>query len=122
MKRTAFDDRQDQRIADEFSSRQFLCCTCRRLTDGTELAEFGARCGACYEAYCRAAPSGPIPRNTAEKRAILERLRAVMAQQSKDPKNWAYRLRDREARGDRLTPFQREAWRNALRLPITEAA
>lgn len=29
-------------------------------------------------------------------------------------RDWAHRLREREERGDKLTPLQREAWRTAL--------
>ena len=31
-------------------------------------------------------------------------------------KEWAKRLREREQRGDHLTIFQREAWREALKV------
>jgi hypothetical protein len=38
------------------------------------------------------------------------------------PRAWAERLREREQRGERLTKFQSEAWRAALREPISEEA
>lgn len=38
------------------------------------------------------------------------------------PRAWAERLREREQRGERLTKFQSEAWRAALREPIPEEA
>jgi hypothetical protein len=52
--------------------------------------------------------------------AALKRVGA----QSVGDKSWAERLRDREARsnGKGLTKFQRDAWREALGLPLTAPA
>lgn len=60
-----------------------------------------------------------------QKLNLLQGLREAMAKLQEaalDSKAWARRLRWREARGDRLTPFKREAWRNALRVPKGEPA
>ena len=42
----------------------------------------------------------------------LSRMRAATAE--RDRLQWAYDLQERESRGDRLTPGQRTAWRDAL--------
>jgi hypothetical protein len=39
-----------------------------------------------------------------------------------DPKAWARRLRDREIAGEKLSKFQRDAWRDAIGVYDTEAA
>jgi len=39
-----------------------------------------------------------------------------------DPKAWAWRLRKRELELDRLTPFQRCAWREALKTELQAGA
>jgi hypothetical protein len=50
----------------------------------------------------------------AEKEQILRRLSEIGS--PSDPKLWAKALQEREKRGDRLTPFQKSAWREALRV------
>ena len=50
----------------------------------------------------------------AEKEEILRRLSEIGS--PSDPKLWAKALQEREKRGDRLTPFQKSAWREALRV------
>jgi len=47
-----------------------------------------------------------------EKLSILRKLEQIGA--SDDPKRWAKALKEREARGDRLSSFQRSAWREAI--------
>lgn len=56
---------------------------------------------------------GPIPAKVAQ---ALDKLRepADVERQYRGPKGWAYRLRDREAQGDKLSPVQRKFWREAL--------
>lgn len=53
----------------------------------------------------------------AEKRQVLLDLGRVLKRRPADPRGWADRLRLRELAGERLTPAQREAWRDALRAP-----
>lgn len=50
-----------------------------------------------------------------EKHAILLELRKVVQSwTTRDPKDWARRLKAKEAAGDRLSKIQRDAWRDAL--------
>lgn len=60
-------------------------------------------------------PKRPAPPVTHEQKlAIAQRLRDVLAQPA-NPREWAYRLRDRENAGEKLTRAQRECWRAAIR-------
>jgi hypothetical protein len=47
-----------------------------------------------------------------EKLAILRKVEQMFS--FNDPKRWAHALKEREARGERLTPFQKSSWREAL--------
>ena len=64
-----------------------------------------------------AAEPKPAPKQytKAEKIAILSKLRAYVNNAGpKDPKAWAYRLRDMEQRGEHLSKRQRDCWREAI--------
>lgn len=50
-------------------------------------------------------------------RLVRELSRIAELQSKRGPKQWAYDLRDREKRGERLSQLQRSAWREALRAP-----
>lgn len=47
-----------------------------------------------------------------EKMDILRKVEQMFSHT--EPKRWAHALKEREARGERLTPYQRSAWREAL--------
>ena len=73
----------------------------------------------CRQAPTPVAPPLPEPKadpaRLAAELAKLGDLRAtVTAQPAGDMKAWARRLRAREVAGDRLSGFQRSAWRTAL--------
>lgn len=51
-----------------------------------------------------------------ERERALAILATVRRPEKQDPKAWAHRLRARELAGERLTLFQRNAWREALRM------
>ena len=52
---------------------------------------------------------------TAEKQAILLELKKVVQGfATRDPKEWARRLKAKELAGERLSKIQRDAWRDAL--------
>ena len=73
----------------------------------------------CRQAPAPVAPSLPEakadPARLAAELAKLGDLRAtVTAQPAGDMKAWARRLRARDVAGDRLSGFQRSAWRTAL--------
>jgi hypothetical protein len=56
------------------------------------------------------------PMSVEEKKYILERFKEVMQTTSKDHKAWAHRLRQREKDGDRMSDYQKKAWREALKV------
>jgi hypothetical protein len=72
-----------------------------------------------FRRLCLAAPSVfDAPRLTDQRRADPEVVREVMSAINpvrRDPRDWARALRDRENAGEKLTPFQRSAWREALK-------
>jgi hypothetical protein len=47
-----------------------------------------------------------------EKLAILRKVEEMFSHSN--PKRWAHALKEREARGERLTPYQKSAWKEAL--------
>lgn len=65
-----------------------------------------------------AEPVKPNPERVAE---IMARMRTPGPSDYEGPKGWAYRLRDREAAGDKLSPVQRRFWREALGHEIQDA-
>ncbi len=50
----------------------------------------------------------------AQKRAAIAKLSELARSTDRDPKAWAYKLRDKERRGERLSAIQRSAWREVL--------
>jgi len=52
---------------------------------------------------------------SADKRAILAKVRALYTAAAGSPKAWAHALQGREKRGEQLGEFQRACWRNAIR-------
>lgn len=70
-----------------------------------------------FRDLCFRSPEPSLPRLAAPK-ANPEVVAAALAAMQKpgnfSHKAWAYRLQKREADGDRLTKFQRDAWREAL--------
>lgn len=56
-------------------------------------------------------PQAPTPDEQARAVAAL---RAFSRPEMQGSKDWANRLRFRELSGERLTPYQRNAWREAL--------
>lgn len=61
-------------------------------------------------------PTAPLPRAGRQREAVTAPAFVRDSQYGKatDPKAWAYRLRAREIACDRLSIFQRAAWREAL--------
>jgi hypothetical protein len=117
-RRTAFDDRRDQRVADDFHKDHLPCRWCQASTPVADLAEYGARCRRCYDAYCAEANPrnrrnvGPL--TLAEKRAVISAIANVGKGVPRGPKDWAHRLRERELAGEQLSILQRKCWREAL--------
>lgn len=75
-----------------------------------------------FRALCRSAPPPDLPR-LPEPKADPERVAAELSKMKKVPcadvfdfKRWARRLKAREESGERLSRFQRDAWRETLRI------
>lgn len=77
------------------------CTFCNDMTAHETLLTLGARCVGCYRAYCEQQSSHP---DVGDKRDSY----------GGGPKAWAYRLREREQQGDRLSGAQRAMWREAI--------
>lgn len=96
MSRTKFDATRDQRIADEAigpDDERLPCAFCSAPTARKTLSLLGARCGACYAAYCREAPSSGVasPRQVLAK---LSKLGRIGVQQSADAETEARRIEE----------------------------
>lgn len=112
---------RDKKVADDFLEGHGQCAFCGGTAERQTLSMLGARCGPCFQQYVTQGKRyGPMP-TAEERRAVGQKLRAILAGRSWG-KQWAYDLRDREERGEQLTPAQRETWRIALRERATEAA
>jgi hypothetical protein len=107
MKRTGWQDVQDQKTADEFLSRP-VCRGCKSPTEPKVLSELGAYCDACFTWYVRDGQH-PAPLPMAARAEMLQRLRAAFT--PTNPRAWIDVLRDRQAKGERLSPAQTAALR-----------
>lgn len=77
-----------------------------------------------FQALCRNAPQyapPALPSPKADPAVVAQVLGAVQRPTGFSHKGWAYRLQKREADGDRLTIFQKNAWREALGVPVESA-
>ena len=75
-----------------------------------------------FRAICRRAPEPDVPRIQGPQ-ASPEAVRAAAERRTapaepRDPKQWARDFRDAERRGERLTQYQRDSWRAALRADL----
>lgn len=75
------------------------CRICANTTDHELLSKHGGMCLGCFDSWRR--------RPIAETPDIGDKMKD-------GPRAWAVALRKREQCGERLTPFQRQAWRDAL--------
>lgn len=145
MKRSAFDERRDQHTADHHEARGYtsdLMCMAHGCPNRWSYdAGAGRMCSAhasvsdrmlwpqvtqeqqdaeTDRARARGEPKPPQHRYThAEKSEILRKL--VRIGTPEHPKAWAYALKAREERGDRLTQAQRTMWREAVQWLRIEA-
>jgi len=107
----SYKDRRDVAIANEYLASHMACRKCGQQTDTEMLSNFGAQCAPCFTAYTREINPPIIPHTVAQKRAIAERARSVLANKAGgighgDARATARRLRELEASGMRLTPGQ----------------
>ncbi len=114
MKRSSYDERRDQKIADEFTSSLLPCKSCGIQTERDTLTEYGARCGACYTFYITDGRPLPAMPSLAQRKAAVERLRGLVGA-SGNPMGWVDKLKAREAAGERLNMAQRDALKRAQR-------
>lgn len=119
MSRAKFDERADDGLSAATKAQQgaLSCLYCGTPTPAGTLILYGARCPQCFAEYASGPrrPGTTLPMTAAEKRDLLLSLRRIMQRPQGDPKDWAYRLKAREERGERLSPAQRSCWRAALR-------
>ena len=132
----SYDQRRDQRIADDAIADRALMCIaggCPNLWSVD--AGNGRLCSAhawadhhhwpqitqeqldaqADRALRNAAPDAPPPRPDARRlRAEIVRLVQAMRASAQNPRGWALRLRDRHQRGARLTSAQVEAYQGVL--------
>jgi hypothetical protein len=107
--------RRDVAIADDYLANHLPCRRCNSLTDWDTLSNLGALCHECHQAWCAEANPVPMVRLSPSQRlATLRKLRDSI-NTPRDPKAWAWSLRDREHRGENLSKAQKDAWRVALR-------
>lgn len=83
-----------------FSGQHMACRYCGAATPIEVLSNLGARCHPCYDAYLR--DPRPATPNVGDKKRNGTR-------------DWIGALREREQAGEKLSPFQRQAWREAQR-------
>lgn len=135
MKRTAFDERRDQRVADESVERTAFscraqgcpltwsvegsngrCCTAHNRADMHEWPRITQWLQEAAERHARYGTEGKRGQvhhySAAEKREIGQRLRAALRRAG--GKDWAHSLRRREEAGERLGEAQKLMWRRAL--------
>ena len=84
--------------ADNPAERPGPCRQCSASATFKTRCDFGGLCAGCFRSYCDQ-PVTPAPYN----------------QTTAGPRAWAYALKAREADGDRLSPVQKSAWRDALK-------
>lgn len=86
-----------------------------------------------FVALCKQMPQKPLqaisgPPATTPPGQVLDRLAGTIqalggaSPTGHDPRAWAYRLRDRELAGEKLSAFQKNAWRVSVRAPAVSAA
>lgn len=81
MKRSSFDERRDQAIADETTRDYGPCLRCQASTPRSVLSHLAGRCTPCYDAYCGAGSTGGVDGfeqgapDTADQRDMRRRLK-----------------------------------------------
>lgn len=129
MRRTGFDETRDQQVAAEVADDRWLRCAANDCPCKWTVSVGGARGLCSSHAWAelnlwpiitrqmlddeldraRGARVVPAPK-LADRETAMQRLRELRLG-SAAPRQWAEDLERREREGKRLTPFQREAWR-----------
>ena len=89
------------------SATYLPCRYCGKSTLVETLSNYGARCFACFGAYCAAAGSNSAP-------VTSEAVSHIGQGGEGGPRAWAYRLRERHQGGERLTRAQVDAYQTVL--------
>jgi len=131
-RRSAFDERRDQHTADDIGIEKHLMCRAKGCPNRWS-TDIGHVCSWHYRAaphqwpqitqeqidaeadraLAAAAGRAPVqPLSREQKTEILQKLLGIA--KSTPSKQWAHVLKARELRGDRLSPAQREMWREAI--------
>lgn len=117
MKRTAFDDRRDAQVADEYIRKHAQCTACHAPTEVDELNTYGARCFACYARYCHQDRYFPSL-SKAQRLEMAARVKAALGGGLRaSPRDHMAHLAAKEAAGT-ASPAQR-AFLAAARRPTT---
>ena len=98
MRRQSFDPTAETPSVQEAGPPPRACALCGRMTTYDILSMLGARCSTCYGRYLREPQSANLP----------------SVKHQDDPRAWAKKLRERAQAGERLSPVQQRAWREAL--------
>lgn len=134
MRRTAFDESRDQRVAaDETASYGLMCaahgCPSRWSVDPPRMCgahawadshhwpqitqeQLDAETQRAMDAANPPAPQRFVKPDPVKLSRYLRKLADGIADAQRSPREWADRLRQREEAGDRLTPAQKDAWRS----------
>ena len=70
---------RDQRVADEVSASYGSCLKCQSSTLLETLGQYGGRCHPCFEAYCNDGTKPVHGLTSADKVAILGKMRRAVA-------------------------------------------
>ena len=98
---------RDVAIADEFLANFSPCTFCGISTPHADLANLGARCRICFEAYCTQGRRFP-PLSADMRRAAAEALHQTLASNRRPSgRQFIARLQARHDAGERLTAGQR---------------
>jgi len=112
--------RRDQRIADEFLDGHGPCAFCGNSAPKDELANFGARCRPCYDAYCRGDRLYP-QLSPQQRRAMADQVRSALSGRLRiSGREHIAQLQARADAGEAMSPGQHgflQAVRRAAGLP-----
>ena len=107
MKRNGFDERRDQQIAAEYHAGHMACSFCGAMTSKDDLSTFGARCRACYDAYCTGGRYF-APLTPQQRRNMGAAVRAALGGQLRlQGREHIAQLQRRADAGESLSPGQR---------------
>ena len=78
MKRTKFDEIQDQKVADEYLSGHRACPICAHMTANKVLEDYG-RCFPCFDDYCKQGAGSDRRLDARQRAELLQRMRNMVS-------------------------------------------